>query len=348
MQHRAVIAFAASAVSVSAAIFTSADGSSTNEVTAHQNPHSGHASSTVGSFSSLSQHLVAEVSSYLHPSSLNSLRATDRKLARLNQRAVISLNTEYSLKYINNEDDFRTKVNNRAAVDGRPIQFNLNTEYSLKYITDENFRSEVNHKCSDLKSRIRLNLGANFQNYFEDGPYRQQVDSLVEDPEKQIWSDLEELDLSYTLVTELTPLAGLTNLKELDLSGTPVTELTPLAGLTNLQKLWLINTPVTEFKPLASLTNLKELNLFGTQVTELTPLAGLANLKELSLSLTPVTKLKPLARLTNLEILTLSYTQVRELKPLARLTNLQDLYLYGTQVEDRHELNHLQNLKIYG
>ncbi len=66
----------------------------------------------------------------------------------------------------------------------------------LNINNDKNFRSEVNNKCSDLKNRIRLNLGTN-------EIYRQQMHSLIEHPEKQIWSDVNKL--------ELKQLAGLIN-----------------------------------------------------------------------------------------------------------------------------------------
>ncbi len=52
------------------------------------------------------------------------------------------------------------------------------------------------------------------------------------------------LNLSFADgLTDLGPLAGLTNLQDLDLSGAGgVTDLSPLAGLTSLQKLNLIDT----------------------------------------------------------------------------------------------------------
>src|SRR4030042_188264 len=89
------------------------------------------------------------------------------------------------------------------------------------------------------------------------------------------------LDLDGTPVTELAPLAGLTQLTTLDLAGTPVTELAPLAGLTQLTTLYLGWTPVTDLAPLAGLTQLMMLYLDGTPVTELAPLAGLTQLTTL-------------------------------------------------------------------
>jgi hypothetical protein len=50
------------------------------------------------------------------------------------------------------------------------------------------------------------------------------------------------LDLSGTLVADLSPLAALTRLQYLDLTGTPVTDLSVLAGLTELRRLDLRST----------------------------------------------------------------------------------------------------------
>ena len=53
-----------------------------------------------------------------------------------------------------------------------------------------------------------------------------------------ILSNLEELTLTLTLVTDLTPLKGLTKLRKLSLLKTPVTDLTPLEGLPKLETIY--------------------------------------------------------------------------------------------------------------
>jgi hypothetical protein len=125
-------------------------------------------------------------------------------------------------------------------------------------------------------------------------------------------ADVVEVNLTFTQVSDVTPLAGLTSLQELTLINTPVSDLTPLAGLTNLQKLDLWGAPVSDLTPLAGLTNLQELDLAITPVSDVTPLAGLTNLQELRLSSTQVSDLTPLAGLTNLQVLRLDGTPVSE------------------------------------
>ena len=78
-----------------------------------------------------------------------------------------------------------------------------------------------------------------------------------------------ELYLRETQITDLAPLAELTNLRVLDLSGTQITDagLAHLAGLTNLKVLNIGETGITdaELVHLAGLTNLQELDLTGCQ-----------------------------------------------------------------------------------
>jgi serine protease AprX len=146
------------------------------------------------------------------------------------------------------------------------------------------------------------------------------------------------------LVTDLEPLAGLTNLTRLDLSSTGVSDVTPLAGLANLTHLNLFSTGVSDVTPLAGLANLTSLDLFGTGVSDVTPLAGLANLTRLDLSSTGVSDVTPLAGLANLTSLDLRSTGVSDVTPLAGLANLTSLDLRRTGVSDVTPLAGLANL----
>ncbi|MBH1974139.1 MAG: leucine-rich repeat domain-containing protein, partial [Rhodobacteraceae bacterium] len=107
---------------------------------------------------------------------------------------------------------------------------------------------------------------------------------------------LRTLTLSYTAISDLSPIAGLKHIETLDLSTTRVSDLSPLAALENLETLNLSDTPVTDISPLAGLTHLKELDLSGTGITDLAPLAGLVRLQSLKLSGQGITDLSPLAK----------------------------------------------------
>ncbi|VAW02330.1 hypothetical protein MNBD_ALPHA07-1330 [hydrothermal vent metagenome] len=103
-------------------------------------------------------------------------------------------------------------------------------------------------------------------------------------------STLENLQVLYltgTGVSDLAPLAGLTQLKGLYLTKTQVSDLAPLANLTQLDTLWLTETQVSDLTPLANLTQLEMLSLTKTQVSDLAPLANLTQLTMLDLTEIP-------------------------------------------------------------
>ena len=159
-------------------------------------------------------------------------------------------------------------------------------------------------------------------------------------------TNLEWLDLASTGVSDVSALAHLTNLEWLDLGGHFVSDVSALAGLTNLEWLDLGGPFVSDVSSLASLTNLRTLDLGGTLVSDVSSLARLTNLEELSLhSTTDVSDVSALANLTNLEWLGLGWTGVSDVSALARLTNLEGLYLQHTGVSDVSALASLTNLK---
>ena len=57
-------------------------------------------------------------------------------------------------------------------------------------------------------------------------------------------------------VTDISPLASLTNLSRLDLTGNEISDLSPLASLTNLTKLTLTGNEISDLSPLSALTGL--------------------------------------------------------------------------------------------
>jgi Leucine-rich repeat (LRR) protein len=100
----------------------------------------------------------------------------------------------------------------------------------------------------------------------------------------EIRHDVTELNLSGNEISDLTPLATLTNLRSLDLSDNFITDLSPLAGLTNLGNEFatyvnLSYNQITDVSPLANLTNLQFLTLHNNQITDLTPLGNLIRLE---------------------------------------------------------------------
>jgi internalin A len=159
------------------------------------------------------------------------------------------------------------------------------------------------------------------------------------DFELYLWSDA---------ISDITPLAGLTNLAELSISGNNISDLTPLTGLTNLISISLSEKSISDITLLAGLTNLERLSLYDNNISDITPLAGLTNLTRLDLTGKSISDLTPLAGLTNLTELSLDIydNNISDLTPLAGLTNLEWLYLGGNDnLSDLTPLAGLTNLE---
>ena len=128
-------------------------------------------------------------------------------------------------------------------------------------------------------------------------------------------------------IADITGIEFAINLTFFRISMNPITDLRPLAGLTQLEELhcWAVNPQRTFFdlQPLANLTNLTVLSLSGAGVTDISPLAGLINLRLLHVSHNQIVDFSPLAGLTNLRELHIQENYGRDFTPIASL-NLTD------------------------
>ena len=157
-------------------------------------------------------------------------------------------------------------------------------------------------------------------------------------------TQLTDLSLFNTAVSDVSPLANLTQLTGLELGYTAVSDVSPLAALTQLTFLSLGGPAVSDVSPLANLTQLTRLILGGPAVSDVSPLAALTQLTFLSLGGPAVSDVSPLAGLTQLTRLDLGHTAVSDVSPLAGLTQLTELGLTGTAVSDVSPLAGLTQL----
>jgi Leucine-rich repeat (LRR) protein/GTPase SAR1 family protein len=158
-------------------------------------------------------------------------------------------------------------------------------------------------------------------------------------------TNLQKLYCSRTQVSDLSPLADLNNLQEFNCSSTKVSDLSPLAPLVNLRTLSCSSTQVSDLSPITSLVNLQELYCDSTKISDFMPLAQLVNLQKIFCPSTQVSDLSPLAGLVNLQIFNCASTQVNDLSPLAGLINLQGLNCFSTQVSDLSPIARIVNLQ---
>ena len=169
-------------------------------------------------------------------------------------------------------------------------------------------------------------------------------------------TQLKTLLLVNHRVSNITPLAGLTNLETLNLlaSHNRIINIAPLKRLTKLTSLDIgADTEIADFTPLAGLTNLRWLSALGRGIddNDLTLFTRMTNLQHLGLSSNQISDVTSLAGLTNLRSLDLRSNQISDVTPLARLVNLERLWIGGNSITDEAQFQELlrQNpdLKIY-
>ena len=159
-------------------------------------------------------------------------------------------------------------------------------------------------------------------------------------------TNLRSLDLSLNhIISDISPLAGLTSLIELNLWHNQISDISPLASLTSLIELTLGSNEIGDISLLASLTNLTLLDLGYNQIGDISPLANLTSLTSLSLSDNQISDISPLANLTSLTELDLGANQISDISPLAKLTSLIELTLGSNEIGDISLLASLTNLR---
>ena len=159
-------------------------------------------------------------------------------------------------------------------------------------------------------------------------------------------TNLQILNLSNTQVSDLTPIRNLTELTELDFSRTQLGDISALKYSDKLTKLKFNNTPVEDISVLERMTKLQQLDISETSVADFEVLENLVALKNLSVEGTDMDNLSPIDSLTNLTDLNASRTLVENVSPLRGLKNLAVLNLDSTKVSFIKPLAELTNLRI--
>lgn len=176
-----------------------------------------------------------------------------------------------------------------------------------------------------------------------------------------LWSDmarLRRLDAPNANISDLTGLEGAINLTRLNLgdeyveaerrwiNSNSVSDLSPVAGLTNLAELYLGNNMISDISAVAGLTNLESLYLRNNTISDISPVAGLTNLESLNLNNNTISDISPVAELTNLTTLWLNSNSITDISVVSGLTNLRDVDLLGNTISDISAIAGLTNLEF--
>ena len=157
-------------------------------------------------------------------------------------------------------------------------------------------------------------------------------------------------------IRDATPIGALTDLEELDLSFNRLKDLSPLSNLENLTLLWLgyntsapfnanVSNALSDISPLADLAALENLDLKGNAISDISALENLTNLERAQLQLNEISDISALENLTNLERLYLQTNEISDISALRDLTNLEFLSLSSNEISDVSPLVGLTNLE---
>ena len=194
---------------------------------------------------------------------------------------------------------------------------------SLNFIIPANFLKTL---VSEIESNRLVNIpDPNLHNLIRKG-----LSKLIGSPIHAFeMESLTWIDARNSNIINLTGLEFATNLKQLylhdrEVSGiwvnnNAITDISPLAGLTNLTHLYLGENAITDISPLAALTNLTDLVLYENTITDISPLSGLINLTDLYLRGNSITDVSPLEGLINLTELYLTGNPIQDTSPLCTL-----------------------------
>ena len=148
------------------------------------------------------------------------------------------------------------------------------------------------------------------------------------------FKNLKRLTLTFNRITDITPLAGLTQLELLDVGANQISDISAVSEMKGLTSLKIFGNLITDISPLAGLVNLENLHADRNQFPDLSPLAGLSKLNAIDLSDSVITDITPLAGLTNLTFLDLARNGITDISALSGLVNLKSLMLEGNQIGD--------------
>jgi hypothetical protein len=161
----------------------------------------------------------------------------------------------------------------------------------------------------------------------------------------ECFTNLDFVDLSVNMVSDVAPLGQLPVLTNLGLTLNQVSDLTSLSTLSTLEDLWIAGNAISDLSPLAALTTLQTLGLSDNSISDLAPLQGLIMLTDIDVSYNTFTSIEPLQGLAGLRNLTVGPNPSfdGDLSTVTALTQLEMLFLPQCGLSDT-ELTPLSGL----
>ena len=118
------------------------------------------------------------------------------------------------------------------------------------------------------------------------------------------WPNLNTIDLEHQQISNLRPLADLTELASIGFHDNYIEDLEPLGNLPNIVEMAIGMNLITDIIPIQNLVNLEKLWIQNNFISDISAIQNLRNLRILNLSNNKITDYNPLKYLTKLEFLT--------------------------------------------
>lgn len=158
--------------------------------------------------------------------------------------------------------------------------------------------------------------------------------------------NLENLDISYTKITDISILKNCRKLEYLNIGGTSITNISILENCRKLKYLYMWETKVTDIGVLENFRKLEYLNIGGTSITDISILESCRNLEELEIGGTLITDISILENCPNLKYLYMWEVPIIDINVLKNCPDLEQLNIDGTLVTDISVLENCSNLKV--
>ena len=130
------------------------------------------------------------------------------------------------------------------------------------------------------------------------------------------FENLEELEIQFHAITDVTPLAGLVELRGLGLGGNNIQDISALSDLKELRFLTLFGCQANDYSVLKNFTYLFGLHIEYSTFDDLSLLSGMNDLQTLTFEETKVSDVSFISHLTKLKVLKLKGCPIDDLSPL--------------------------------
>ena len=157
-------------------------------------------------------------------------------------------------------------------------------------------------------------------------------------------SDLRSLDCSNTKVSDISPIRNHNKIKDLNISGTRVTDISNLKYANVVQNFEADNINISDISIVTFFKDLTNLSIANTNVSDIASVARCKSLSSLNLSHTKIDNLMALKGLDKLHYLDVSNNAISDIEPLSGLVNLNFLNIDSTDVYDLSPLEGLTKL----